>query len=130
MKIIIAGSRDITSVNEVGFACFKSGLFAEATEIISGGAKGVDSLGEVIANMCGLPVKQFIPDWTKYGKKAGFLRNIEMAEYADALIAVWDGNSRGTQHMIDIAKAKGLKVFVHIVENKLDNAKNGGIVST
>ncbi len=130
MKVIIAGSRGITSLDVVAFAVYKSGFFTKVTEIVSGGAKGVDSLGEAIAHRLGLPIKTFIPDWNKHGKKAGLLRNIEMAEYADALIAVWDGKSSGTKHMIEIAKAKGLNIYVYNLEKELDNDKKCGIVTS
>lgn len=83
------------------------------TEVVSGGAYGVDMLGAKFAKDCGLPVKFFYPDWDGLGKRAGFVRNQEMADYADALIAVWDGQSRGTKDMIDRALKKGLKVFVY-----------------
>jgi len=66
------------------------------------------------ANERGYPIKQFPADWNKYGKSAGYKRNEEMAKYADALIAFWDGKSKGTKHMIDLAKRYGLKVKVVI----------------
>ena len=127
MKVIIAGGRTITKKNKV-FAAFFYGLakFVEQgcklplgeIEIVSGNAKGVDKLGEELAVFLKLPLRLFVANWKVYGKKAGYLRNIEMADYADALIAVWDGKSKGTKHMIDIAKKKGLKVYVYEVENE------------
>lgn len=65
------------------------------TEVVSGVAHGVDKLGERWAQAHKIPVKQFPAQWNKYGNAAGPIRNREMAEYADALIAVWDGQSRG-----------------------------------
>ncbi len=121
MNIIIAGSRTITSKYIINKAIF-SGIaklvpshFSQINEtvIISGGAKGVDLEGENWARSFNFPIKRYNADWDKYGKKAGYLRNVEMANNADALIAIWDGKSKGTKHMIDIAKQKGLKVFVY-----------------
>lgn len=116
MKVIIAGGRDVTDYFAVKAAYIKSGFIAE--EIVSGGARGVDYLGEVFAKNAGIPVKRFPADWNKYGKRAGPLRNLEMAEYADALIAVWDGESKGTANMIMQAEQHGLKVFVYLTKEK------------
>lgn len=81
-------------------------------EIVSGTARGADQLGERYAFERGLPVKQFPADWDQHGKSAGYIRNAQMAEYADAAVIFWDGTSRGSKHMIDLAKAKGLRVRV------------------
>jgi len=78
-------------------------------------ANGIDSCAVDWANWSGIAVKEFHPNWTKYGPGAGPMRNGEMAEYADALIAIWDGESKGTKNMIKQAKAKGLKVFVRYI---------------
>ena len=110
MKTIIAGSRTISSIQIVEQAILESGF--EITEVVSGKAKGVDTLGEVWAALHGVPVKGFPANWDEHGKAAGYIRNIAMAHHADALIAVWDGVSRGTGHMIEQAKKKGIKVFV------------------
>lgn len=110
MRTIIAGSRGITDPLIVSDAIDKSGF--EITTVISGGARGVDEAGEAWAVASGIDLEIFEADWKAHGKKAGFLRNCEMAASADALIAIWDGESRGTKHMIDEATRKGLKVFV------------------
>lgn len=121
MKLIIAGGRDFTNVPLAAwhFIAFVEELYPEATalvpcvtEIVSGTARGADKVGEEVASALGIPVKQFIPDWDGLGKRAGFVRNAEMAEYGDALLAFWDGQSKGTKHMIDTATKKGLKVKV------------------
>lgn len=114
MKVIIAGSRTITRELIIVDAVHASKF--EIIEVVSGGARGVDKLGERYAESLNLPLKRLPANWNKYGLKAGYLRNVEMANYADALIAVWDGKSRGTKMMIDIAKKKGLKVFVYEVK--------------
>lgn len=80
--------------------------------IVSGHASGADALGERYAQERGLECEQYPADWEAYGRAAGPIRNAEMAEVADALIAFWDGASRGTKNMIDTAKSKGLKVAV------------------
>ena len=110
MKVIIAGSRTINSYEEVCKAVALSTF--DITEVVSGGANGVDKLGEEWARNRGVPIKQFIPNWN-LGKRAGFDRNEQMAAYADALIAVHDGQSRGTAHMIMAAKKCGLEVYLH-----------------
>lgn len=80
--------------------------------IVSGHASGADSLGEKFAMDHNLQCELHPADWDKHGKAAGPIQNAEMAEVADALIAFWDGQSRGTRSMIDLAKRKGLQVVV------------------
>lgn len=116
MKTIIAGSRIINDRGEVGKALIKCGFMLKITEIVSGGAKGVDRLGESFAVELEVKVKQFLADWDTHGKIAGFIRNQEMANYADALIAVWDGESRGTYDMIHKAEQRGLRIYVHKIK--------------
>ena len=118
MKIIIAGSRTIGGprAQNILAAFIDSTPFANRiTEVVSGGAKGMDTVGEQWAKARNLPIKRFPADWTTYGKKAGYLRNKEMARYADGLIAVWDGKSAGTQHMIDLAQAFLMPYYVKIL---------------
>jgi hypothetical protein len=80
--------------------------------IISGAARGADRLGEKYAKERGYKVIRVPADWNRYGKSAGYIRNKEMAESSDALVAFWDGKSKGTKNMIDLAKEYGLKVRV------------------
>jgi len=108
---IIAGSRSITSTAVVEEAIRRSGFKIAA--VISGDAPGVDRIGAKWALKNNIPVVHMPAKWDKHGKKAGFIRNEEMAARADALIAVWDGKSPGTAHMIKVAKQRGLKVFVY-----------------
>ena len=112
MKVIVAGSRDITDPAVVEEAISLSGF--TITEVVCGDARGVDSLGAEWADDHGVPVKHFPADWSQ-GKSAGFSRNNHMADYADALIAVWDGKSKGTGHMIAVARTRKLPIFVHTV---------------
>lgn len=110
MITIIAGSRDCIEYTEVLHAVDKANW--EITRVISGGARGADKLGEQWACRNTVPLTVVYADWDRYGKRAGYLRNEEMAEQGEALIALWDYQSRGTRNMIDIAKRKGLKVLV------------------
>jgi len=112
MKVIIAGGRDFKDYNRLKEVCNKILINQNNIEIVSGTAGGADTLGERYAQDKGYEVKKFPAKWDEYGKKAGYLRNQEMGDYADGLIAFWDGKSKGTKHMIDIANKKGLKVRV------------------
>lgn len=116
MKIIIAGGRNITSYAAVLNAIAASGWRDEITEVVCGMARGVDLLGKRWADLRGIPVAHFPPNWREYGRRAGPLRNEEMAKYANALILVWDGQSRGSQSMLNIAKRYKLRIHEHIVE--------------
>ena len=110
-KVIVAGGRDF---NDYAFVERKlDHLFQNITDIqiVSGKAPGVDSLGEAYAEKRGLSVAEFAADWSR-GKKAGPERNRKMCEYADALVAFWDGLSRGTANCIKTAKELGLSVKV------------------
>lgn len=121
MKTIIAGTRTITghaaltAVCDAMDAAAKEGIVP--TEIVSGCARGIDKCGELWADTEGLPVRHFPADWKRYGKAAGPTRNREMAGYAQALVAVWDGVSVGTRHMIAVARSCGLRVYVHMVRD-------------
>lgn len=114
IRIIIAGSRSFDNYDKlckevdefISMQMFFAGLGAyksKEVEIVSGGARGADKLGERYAKGHNLRLKIFPADWDKYGKRAGYIRNTEMAEYANCLIAFWDGKSKGTAHMIDLA---------------------------
>ena len=111
-KVIIAGGRDFNSP----VSQYKDEVLAllpdEDIEIVSGTANGADKWGEKLARRCNYPIKKFPADWDAYGKGAGHIRNKEMAEYANHLIAFWDGVSRGTNNMIEEATELGLKVDV------------------
>lgn len=114
-KVIVAGSRGFSNYKLLKETCNSTLREKRKTHnvvIISGHAKGADTLGEMYANEEKLDLEIFPADWKKYGKSAGFRRNEQMAEFADALIAFWDGKSHGTEHMIKIAEEKGMKVKV------------------
>jgi len=122
LRIIIAGGRDFdnyvllkSSVNKIIESLMTS---SERIEIVSGRAKGADRLGEQYANEVGYPIAYFSADWGNLGKRAGYVRNRGMAKYAMSdgnigmLIAFWDGKSKGTKHMIDLANRYGLVAHV------------------
>jgi hypothetical protein len=119
MKVIVAGSRRLNTqeypVYIVADALFRSGWVGRISEIVSGGARGIDLAGEAWAESYQIPIKRFLPDWDKYGKAAGHIRNGEMANYADALCLVWDGKSKGSANMKKQAESKGLKIYEYIV---------------
>lgn len=113
MKLIIAGTR--TGTREALDAAVRAydPEVGNPQEIVSGCAAGIDSLGREWAAEWWIPVVFFYPEWELYGKAAGPIRNQQMAEYADALLAVWDGKSRGTKDMIDKMTKMGKPVYVH-----------------
>lgn len=112
MKVIIAGGRDFNDYDYLREKCDYYLQNMIDVEIVSGKAKGADSLGERYGTEKGFKIKEFPADWDKYGKSAGYRRNGDMADYADSLIAFWDGESKGTNHMINLARDKGLKVRI------------------
>lgn len=110
-KLIIAGGRDF---NDIGLmkATLDTYYTGRFLEIVAGGARGADSLGEQLAILGGVKFTKFPAYWDKYGKSAGYRRNVEMANYVNELLAFWDGKSRGTKHMIDIMSKLGKPVRV------------------
>lgn len=110
MKVIIAGGRDIHNYELVLSAIGESEF--QITEVVSGMASGVDTLAIQYATENNLPLKEFHAEWNEYKRAAGPIRNREMANYGEALIAIWDGESRGTKNMIEEATKRGLKVYV------------------
>ena len=125
MKTIIAGCRDYYIYTTVCKAIEQSGF--EITEVVSGGANGVDALGERWACEHQMIPKVFPADWSKYGKAAGPVRNRQMAEYADALIAIWDSKSKGTKNMIETAMSLQLRVFVFRIDRQVLDTKQLGL---
>ena len=122
LRVIIAGSRDFNDYELLKKSAIhiinKKTMLPDLARIVSGGARGADTLGERFANEMGLEITRFIPDWDGLGKRAGYVRNEQMAKFAieddndGMLIAFWDGQSKGTKHMIDLANKHGLEVHV------------------
>lgn len=106
-KIIIAGSRVIPNRDVVwDDLVWRLGYqIPDELEIVCGMARGADTIGLDFGVYYGITVTPFPADWDKHGKSAGYIRNKEMSEYADELIAYWDGKSNGTKNMIDLMAA-------------------------
>ena len=108
MKVAVIGSRGCT-VSDL-----EQYLPPDVTEIVSGGARGVDTSARNYALAHGLKLTEFLPEYGKYGKRAPLLRNITIIDYADLVLAFWDGTSRGTKFVIENYKTRGkpIKVFL------------------
>lgn len=128
LRTIIAGSRTISDAREVDAAV--SSAWWDVSEVVCGGAQGPDLAGRHWADARAVPVKEKPADWNgPAGRGAGYARNIEMAEYAGALIAVWDGTSRGTAHMIEQAIQRGLAVLVWAPGQGVVRRHGGGLTT-
>lgn len=112
MRVIIAGGRAFKDYKRLCSVCDYMLQNQKDIEIVSGTAMGADKLGEQYAQEHGYKITRFPAEWDRYGKSAGFKRNEEMAKYSDALIAFWDGSSKGTEHMINLAEKHGLKIKI------------------
>lgn len=117
MKVIVAGGRDFKNYKLLKCTLYSfQQEYGNITEVVSGTALGVDKLGEQYANENNIPIKRFVPDWKGLGKKAGFVRNRQMGDYAKEhngmLVAFWDKKSKGTKGMIEYANKIGLKSLV------------------
>ncbi len=111
MKVIIAGSRTLPESSAIVAEAVESSGF-HVSEVVCGMAAGTDRAGLLWAKANGLPVAEFHANWQKYGSSAGPIRNHAMAVHADALLAIWDGRSRGTRNMIETATQMELPVVV------------------
>lgn len=109
MKVAVVGSRDIKDINLGEY------LKDDVTEIVSGGAKGADALAREFAIEHGIKLTEFLPEYNRYKRGAPLKRNIQIAEYADKVLAFWDGKSRGTKFVIDYCKNNNIPVEVIIV---------------
>lgn len=119
MRVIVAGSRDFTDplfFEVVSYAVTKSGF--DITELVCGMAKGIDTHGYKWAEDKRIPVKEFPANWQLYGKAAGPIRNNEMAIYGDALILIWDGESKGSYNMRTEALRLGLPVYEVVITSR------------
>lgn len=115
MKLAIVGSRTFNDYEYLVKALHTlvqcSGF--SFTEVVSGRARGADSLAETYAHYHGIPLKIFPAEWDKYGKSAGYKRNRLIVERCELLAAFWDGVSRGTKHSIDLAVKHNKPVFIY-----------------
>ena len=106
MKLAIIGSRNLDVQNLEDY------LPANVTEIVSGGAKGIDSIAASYARQHGIPLTEFLPDYQRYKRGAPLKRNQQIANYADEVLAFWDGQSRGTLFTVNLFKQQGKNVTV------------------
>jgi hypothetical protein len=124
LKLIIAGGRDFNNfelVKDTVYTLYDpevNGMYHTWLEIVSGGAKGADYLGEQLAKYHEIHVRTFHAEWDKYSVAAGPYRNKQMGDYADELLAFWDGKSKGTKHMIDYMNSLGKPVWVRMYTGK------------
>ena len=114
MRIVVCGSRIISNRILILDAIRSYRFYENISEIVTGGAIGVDEIADKIAGELKFDRTIMYPNWEKYGKKAGFLRNKKMIEYANGLIAIWDGKSKGTKHSINLAEKRYTNYFVHV----------------
>lgn len=110
MKLAVVGSRTFNDYDKVIYTLDK--FRDKITVIISGGAKGADTLAERYANQNGIKTVIYYPDWDSHGRSAGFIRNADIVKSSDAVIAFWDGRSKGTKHTIDYAKRLNKPVLI------------------
>lgn len=117
MKLIIAGSRNLFA-NMIEIQGLLDRYKLTPTEIVSGTARGIDKCGEDYARYTNLKLSKFPAEWELHGKATGHIRNSQMAEYANSLLLIWDGQSRGSANMRDQMLRLGKKVFEAIVDDK------------
>lgn len=114
MKVAVVGSRDIVDYNWISKVLDKYSI----DEIISGGAKGVDSLAARYAIEHKIELTVFRPEWQAYGKSAGFIRNKLIVDHSEHVIAFWDGKSAGTKHSIEYAQKRNKLVEIYLSDNR------------
>ena len=112
MKVAVVGSRNLT-INNLG-----DYLPKDTTEIVSGGARGIDRCAREYAKSQKIKLTEFLPEYDQYGRSAPLRRNITIIEYADLVLAFWDGSSRGTKYVIDNCKRLGIPVKVFVPQPK------------
>lgn len=121
-KLIVAGSRDFNDyalLSRVLIAMADVEFADKALSIVSGMARGADDLGYRFATEHGVTLYKFPANWSGLGKRAGFIRNTQMGNFSDGLLAFWDGQSNGTRHMVDYMHQ--LKKPVHIINYNLNS---------
>lgn len=106
MKVAVIGSRGLTVKNLGDY------LPEDVTEIVSGGARGVDTSAREYAHSHCIMMTEFLPDYENFGRSAPLKRNIEIIKYADIVLAFWDGKSRGTKYVIDNCKKLNVPVKI------------------
>ena len=117
MKTAIIGSRNITNVDLLRF------IPVGTTEIVSGGARGVDTVAKEYANRNGLKLTEFLPDYERFGRGAPLKRNITIIENADIVLAFWDGKSRGTKFVIDNCHRRNITIKIYLAPDFVQMAE-------
>lgn len=112
VRIIIAGSRTFNDYDFLAATMDRLTHNMPDVVVVHGGARGADRLGGIWASRRDFRTRLWLPEWDRLGRGAGFARNVQMAEDADALVAFWDGASKGTGHMITTARGHGLRVQI------------------
>ena len=115
MKLIVAGGRDFVNTQAmitVLMDLVERGKIDPNPELVCGMARGADILAFRLWKSANMQIHVFPAEWDTYGKSAGFRRNKEMGEFADAAVCFWDGNSKGTKHMIDIMQRLNKPVYI------------------
>ena len=107
MKVAVIGSRGLVVEDLAVY------LPDTVTEIVSGGARGIDTCARIYAKAHGIKLTEFLPDYDRYGRSAPLKRNIQIIDYADEIVAIWDGKSRGTAFVIDECRKRGKPVTVY-----------------
>jgi len=126
VKVVIAGSRDINDHGLVSDIITDSGF--DISQVVCGGAYGVDLIGKRWASDRDIAVKMFMADWEKHGKKAGPIRNAEMAHYADAAIIISNNDSKGSKSMINSITETGKPYYiVYLTDMEIVNVSSQGI---
>lgn len=110
MKIAVIGSRGLV-INDLG-----KYLSANVTEIVSGGAKGIDTCAKKYALSNGIKLTEFLPEYNKYGRGAPLKRNLLIIDYADEVLAFWDGRSSGTKYVIEQCRKRNKKVSIFYIK--------------
>jgi hypothetical protein len=116
MKLLIAGSRTLSPSVAFIYGAVESFRLPKLKEVVSGAANGVDSAGEDFADYYDIEIRRFYPDWDGLGKSAGYKRNLEMGQYADALLLIWDGESKGSGHMKDIMRKLNKPIYEIVIK--------------
>lgn len=108
MRVAVVGSRNL-SVSDLG-----AYLPGDTTEIVSGGARGIDTCAKEYALANGLKLTEFLPEYERYGRSAPLKRNLQIVNYADMVIAFWDGKSRGTKYVMDQCRQQNKTLTVYL----------------
>ncbi len=119
MKMAIIGSRNINDYNLL--KNFLNSLNININKIISGGARGVDTLAEIYAKEYNIPIKIYKAEWDTLGKSAGYIRNRDIITNSDIVVCLWDGISKGTKHSLELAKKLNKQINLKIINDGFSN---------